>query len=72
VEVNTTQPLTLKEIKRVQNIIGTLLYYVQAVDPTLLAALSAIAACQSNGTRALADAYHQLLNYIATHPNAGI
>jgi hypothetical protein len=44
VEVNTTLPLTPKEIKHIQDIIGTLLYYVQAVDPTLLAALSAIAA----------------------------
>jgi hypothetical protein len=71
-EVNTTQPLTPKEIKRIQDIVGTLLYYAQAVDSTLLAALSAIAACQSNGTWAVADACHQLLNYVATHPNAGI
>jgi hypothetical protein len=72
VEVDTTQPLSPKEIKRVQDIVGTLLYYAQAVDPTLLAALSAIAACQSNGSRAVADACHQLLDYVATHPNAGI
>jgi hypothetical protein len=72
VEFNTTQPLTPKEIKHIQDIIGTLLYYVQAVDPTLLAALSAIAACQSNNTWAVDDACHQLLGYIATHPNAGI
>jgi hypothetical protein len=72
VEVNTTQPLTPKEIKHVQDIIGTLLYYARSVDPTLLAALSAIAACQSNGTQTVADACHQLLDYVATHPNAGI
>jgi hypothetical protein len=72
VEVNTTQPLSPKEIKRVQDIVGTLLYYAQAVDPTLLAALSAIAARQSNGTRAVADACHQLLSCIVTHLNAGI
>jgi hypothetical protein len=72
VEVNTTQPLSPKEIKLIQDIVGTLLYYAQAVDPTLLATLSVIAARQSNGTRAVADACHQLLNYIATHPNAGI
>jgi hypothetical protein len=56
VEVNTTQPLTPKAIKCIQDIVGTLLYYARAVDPTLLAALSAIAARQSNGTWALADA----------------
>jgi hypothetical protein len=72
VEVNTTQPLTPKDIKRVQDIIDTLLYYAQAVDPTLLAALSTIASQQSNGTWAVAEACHQLLNYVATHPNAGI
>ncbi len=62
VEVNTTQPLSPKEIKGAQDIFGTLLYYARAVDPTLLAALSAIAACQSNSTRAVADACHQLLD----------
>jgi hypothetical protein len=72
VEVNTTQPLIPKEIKCIQDIVGTLLYYARAVDPTLLAALSAIAACQSNGTQAVADTCHQLLGYVATHPNAGI
>jgi hypothetical protein len=72
VEVEPTQPLSPKEIKHIQDIVGTLLYYAQAVDPTLLAAISAIAACQSNGTRAVVDAYHQLLDYVATHPNAGI
>jgi hypothetical protein len=71
VEVDTTQPLTPKEIKCVQDIIGTLLYYARAVDPTLLATLSAIAARQCNGTRAVADACNQLLDYVTTHPNAG-
>jgi hypothetical protein len=72
VKVDTRQPLTPKEIKRIQDIVRTLLYYVQAVGPALLTALSAIAACQSNDTLAVADACHQLLDYVATHPNAGI
>jgi hypothetical protein len=38
----------------------------------ILAALSAIAARQTNGTLAMADAFNQLLNYIATHPNTGL
>ncbi len=57
-EVDTTQPLSPEEIKRIQDIVDTLLYYAHAVDPTLLAALSAIAAHQSNGTRAVVDACH--------------
>ncbi len=47
-------------------------HYARAVDPTLLAALSAIAMQQANGTRAVANACHQLLDYVAMHPNAGL
>jgi hypothetical protein len=55
-----------------QDIDGTLLYYGQAVDPTILPAISASASQQSQGMEAVADACHQLLDYVATHPNAGI
>jgi hypothetical protein len=72
VKVNTTQPITPNKIKQVQDIVSTLLYYARVVDPTLLAALSTIAAQQANVTRAVADACHQLLDYVATYPNAGI
>jgi hypothetical protein len=72
VDINTTSPLSTTELKRVQDIVGTLLYYARAFDLTLLATLSAITARQSNGTQAVADACHQLLNYIATHPNEGL
>jgi hypothetical protein len=47
---DTTTPLNLEEIKRVQQITGTLLYYARAVDPTLLVALGTIAAQQARGT----------------------
>jgi hypothetical protein len=59
-------------IKHVQDIVGTLLYYGRAVDPTLLTALSSIATRQANSTTAVAESCQQLLNYVATHPNAGI
>ena len=72
VATDTSAPLNKTEIQCVQDIVGTLLYYACAVDPTLLAALSAIAACQANDTRAVYDACHQQLDYVATHPNAGI
>ena len=52
--------------------VGTLLYFGRAVDLTLAAALSAIAARQANGTQAVAAAVRQLLNYVATHPNPAI
>jgi hypothetical protein len=72
VDINTSAPLTPEAIKRVQDIVGTLLYYGRAVDSTLLTALSSIAARQSNGTQAIAEACDQLLDYVTTHPNAGI
>ena len=71
-EEDTSPLLTPDQIKRVQKIVGTLLYYERTVDSTLLTALSAIAARQSNGTQAVSDACHQLLDYVATHPDAGI
>jgi hypothetical protein len=43
VKTDTASPLSPAELKRVQDIVGTLLYYARAVDPMLLAALSAIA-----------------------------
>jgi hypothetical protein len=72
VDVNTSCPLSPDTIKRVQDIVGTLLYYGWAVDPMLLTALSSIAARQANGTTVVAKSCQQLLDYIATHPNAGI
>ncbi len=72
VETDTSAPLNKDKIKHVQDIVGTLLYYARAIDPTLLATLNAIVAWQTNGTQAVADACHQLLDYVATHPNAGL
>jgi len=72
VEEDKSPPLTPDQIKRVQKIVGTLLYYGRVVDSTLLTALSAMAARQSNGTQAVAEACHQLLDYVAMHPNASI
>jgi hypothetical protein len=43
VETDTLAPLSKSKIKHVQDIVGTLLYYAWAINPTLLAALSAIA-----------------------------
>ena len=50
--------LSLAAIKWVQDIVGTLLYYAQAVNSTLLTALSAIAVQQANGTKAVGMLLH--------------
>jgi hypothetical protein len=65
-------PLTPQGIKRVQQIIGSLLYYARPVDATLLVTLGTIAAQQAKGTEATADAVTQLLDYCATNPIATI
>jgi len=72
VEKDKSPPLMPEQIKHVQKIVGTLLYYGHMVDSTLLIALSTIAARQFNGTQAVAEACHQLLDYVAMHPDAGI
>ena len=64
--------LPAKTINKVQQIVGTLLYYSIAVDPTMLTALGSIAAQQAKGTeKTYADTFW-LLNYAATHPNTKI
>jgi hypothetical protein len=60
------------EVKRIQQVTGTLLYYARAVDATMLPALGTIAAQQSKATTATATAVHQLLDYAHTHPDATI
>ena len=64
--------LPVARIKRVQQIIGSLLYYARAVDNTILLTLNNIAAEQSQATTDTERQIHKLLNYVATHHNASI
>lgn len=63
-------PLEAAGIKRLQEVVGVLLYYARAVDITMLVALGTIAAAQSKGTQTTMQAVVHLLNYAATHPEA--
>ena len=65
-------PLDKQGIKRLQEVIGTLLFYGRAIDNTLLVALGTLASAQTKGTQATAKALKKLLNYAATHPDATI
>ena len=58
--------------KQIQKIIGSLLYYGLAVDPTILVALSTLTSQQNAPTATTATVITKLLNYVATHPNATI
>ncbi len=58
--------------QRIQEIIGSFLYYARAVDNKLLVALSAIAVHQAKATVTTKQAVNLLLDYVATYPNNGI
>ena len=58
-------------IKRIQGIVGALLYYARAVDNKILTALNAIAARQANATETTEQTVNHLLDYCATYPNDG-
>jgi len=55
--------------KRIQKIIGSLLYYGRAVDPTILVALGTLASQQNKPTENIEKAANRLLDYVATYPN---
>jgi hypothetical protein len=57
---------------RIQKIVGSFLYYGRAVDITILKALNSLSRQQSSPTQATATRTDQLLDYLATHPNATV
>jgi hypothetical protein len=64
--------LSPKEIKEIQHVISSILYYARAVNITVLMALSSIAIEQSKGTTNRMAKMKQLLDYLATYPEATI
>jgi hypothetical protein len=67
-EPDTAKILPAPQITQIQQIIGTLLYYSLAVDPTMLVALGSIAAEQARATGNTAEAVVKLLNYAQPIP----
>ena len=59
-------------VKRIQAIIGVLVYYARAIKNKLLVALSYIGSQQVTDTEATADSIKHLLYYVNTYPNDGI
>jgi hypothetical protein len=64
--------LSNKEIKEIQRVVGSILYYAWVVDSTVLMALGSIASEQMQGTTNTMAKAKQLLDYLATHPNVTI
>ena len=71
-EDDISPPLDSQGTKRVQGIVGALLYYARAVDNKLLVGLSAIGAQQASATQRTSAAIDQILDYCATYPADGI
>ena len=69
-DADTSEKLDKKGQKRVQEVLGTMLYYARAVDPTLLVTVSSLARQQKDPTVNTMNAINHLLDYCATHPNA--
>jgi hypothetical protein len=60
--------LDSSNVKRVQEVLGTFLFYGRAVDLTMATAIGSIE--QSCATKSTMTAITRLLNYAATHPDA--
>ena len=61
-----------KEIKHVQRVVGSFLYYGRVVDNTILPALHKTSAFQSRPTESTNEKIYMLLHYLATYPNAKV
>jgi hypothetical protein len=65
---DTSLALSPAERLRLQEVVGTLLYYERAIDSTMLVALETIAAAKTTYNNA--KALTHLLIYAATNPDA--
>ena len=68
-EEDTSKPLNDAVIRRVQTIVGALLWIGRAVSNKLLVALSEIGSQQASATEDTNKVIHQILDYCATHPD---
>ena len=69
---DTENPLSMPAKQRVQQIVGTFLYYALVLDFTMLVALGSIAQQTSNPTEHTMSEIVWFLDYCASHPDAKI
>ena len=67
-EDDTTPPLDIQGKKRIQGIIGALLYYTRAVENKLIVGLIDIGSQQAATTQCTNEAINQIVDYCATYP----
>jgi hypothetical protein len=65
-------PLTAQQCLTIQKVTRSILYYDRAVDRTILMPLNDIATEQTKATEKKQAATNQLLDYLASHPDAAI
>jgi len=68
----THQPLDKNGIRKIQQIVSSILYYARAVDMTVLVALSSIASEQMTATEKTQKRCVQLLDYLASNSEAKV
>jgi hypothetical protein len=72
-EDETTSPtLSDKDVNKLQQLKGILLYYARAVGPTLIMPINVLASEQSKATAVTAEKVIKLLNYCNTHSETKI
>ena len=69
-EPDKTPLLDAKGKLRVQQVVGSFLYYARAVDLTILSSLSKIASQQANPTENTMKKVNHFLDYMASNPDA--
>ena len=67
-----TPLLPEERLKFIQQVVGVFLNYAIAIDYTVLVALSNIGSEQARATSKTLDEVQQLLDYLASNPNATI
>ena len=64
---NKSSTVSKEKIKRIQGIVGSILFYARSVDSTFLVGLNCIAIQQTNATNNTLKRIEDLLDYAATH-----
>jgi hypothetical protein len=69
---DTSEPLSPADVTTLQEIVGSMLYYARAVDPTMLTITNTIASQMAVPTQAVKAQAVRLLQYAAAYPNNAI
>lgn len=68
VAVDNSPALTPAEIHRLQEMIGSLLFYARAIDNTMLTAVNHVSSDQAKPTQQVLSAAHRIMQYAAAYP----